>query len=99
MIAIRICNRQKSLPLDRRRMRGAICAILKDAGYRHGEVSIAVVDDATIAKLHQKFLDDPAPTDVLSFVFERSEEFLDGEVVVSAETACANAPRYRAAPV
>ena len=33
---------------------------------------MAVVDDATIAKLHEEFLDDPEPTDVLSFLLERS---------------------------
>ena len=96
--AISIANRQKSLPVDRRRIRGAIRAILKDAGCRHGEVSVAVVDDAAIAKLHQEFLDDPTPTDVLSFLLERSAEFVEGEVVVSAETARANAPRYRSTP-
>jgi probable rRNA maturation factor len=71
---------------------------LTDAGYRRGEVSIAVVDDATIAKFHQQFLGDPAPTDVLSFLFDRSEESIEGEVIVSAETARANAHRYRCTP-
>jgi probable rRNA maturation factor len=95
---ISISNRQKLLPVDRRRIRGAIRAILKDAGCRRGEVSVAVVDDTAIARLHQEFLDDPTPTDVLSFLLERSEELLEGEVVVSAETASANAPRYRCTP-
>jgi len=57
-----------------------------------------VVDDPTIAKLHQQFLDDPEPTDVLSFVLERSEQSLEGEVVASADTARTCAPRYRSTP-
>ena len=79
-------------------MRASVRAILNDAGYRHGEVSIAVVDDETIARLHREFLNDPAPTDVLSFLLDRSAESIEGEVVVSAETAEANAPRYRSTP-
>ena len=53
-----------------------------------------MVDDATIARLHGEFLGDPEPTDVLSFVLERSPQALEGEVVVSADTAGANAIRY-----
>jgi probable rRNA maturation factor len=97
-IVIPITNRQKSLPLDRSRMRRAIRAILRDAGIDQAEISIAVVDDPTIAGLHQQFLDDPAPTDVLSFVLERSEGRLEGEVVVSAETALACAAKYKSTP-
>jgi probable rRNA maturation factor len=95
---IHIANRQKVLPIDRRRMRRAVQAILRDAGIVGGEVSIAVVDDATIAKLHEEFLDDPEPTDVLSFALERSEKCMEGEVVASAETATAFASKYKATP-
>jgi probable rRNA maturation factor len=45
--------------------------------------------------LHGRFLDDPTPTDVLSFVLEQSPGFLEGEVIVSADTAVVNAAKYR----
>ena len=95
---ISITNRQKHVPIDRRRMRRAVQAIVREAGITDAQISVAVVDDRTIAALHQEFLDDPEPTDVLSFVLERSPQRLEGEVVVSAETAAANAPRYGNAP-
>jgi probable rRNA maturation factor len=95
---LRIANRQKTLPVDRRRIRRAVTAVLRDAGIAEAQISVAVVDDATIARLHQQFLGDPNATDVLSFVLERSERCLEGEVVVSAETAAANAARYRSTP-
>jgi probable rRNA maturation factor len=97
-IAIHITNRQKSLPIDRRRIRHAVHAILRDAKIARAEISIVVVDNPTIARLHQQFLDDPAPTDVLSFVLEQSEQCLEGEVVVSAETALACAAKYKSTP-
>jgi probable rRNA maturation factor len=93
-----ITNRQKTLPIDRRRIRRAILAILRDADVTDANLSVAIVDDPTIAELHERFLNDPTPTDVLSFVLERSETFLEGEVVVSADTAAANAKRYRSTP-
>jgi probable rRNA maturation factor len=75
-------------------MRLAIRAILHDADISQANISIAVVDDATIAKLHGEFLNDPMPTDVLSFVLERSEQMLEGEVIASADTAKTSAGRY-----
>ena len=95
---IHITNCQKTLPIARRRMRVAVLAILRDANVDDAEISIAIVDDPTIARLHRQFLDDPDPTDVLSFVLERSEGCLEGEVVVSADTAKANAAQYKSTP-
>jgi len=95
LITVTIANRQKAVPVDRRRIRRAVRAVLRDAGIRAARISVAVVDDATIARLHGKFLGDPTPTDVLTFVLEQSPQALEGEIVLSAETACANAIRYR----
>ena len=94
MITVSITNRQKKLSLDRRRMRRVVQKILRDAEIVEARISIAVVDNPTIAKLHDEFLNDPEPTDVLSFVLERSQDGLEGEVIVSAETALASAPCY-----
>jgi probable rRNA maturation factor len=94
-VAIHITNRQKALPIDRRRVRRVVEAVLRDAEITHAQIGVAFVNDRAIAALHQRFLDDPEPTDVLSFVLERSEERLEGEVVVSAETARTCAGKYK----
>jgi len=98
VIVIHITNRQKTLPVDRRRMRRAVLAILRDAEISEAKISVAIVDDQTIANLHRQFLGDPEPTDVLSFVLERSEQSLEGEVVASADTARTCAPKYKSTP-
>lgn len=74
-------------------MRLAIQAIIRDADIADAQISVAIVDDPTIGKLHGEFLDDPDPTDVLSFVLEPPPA-LEGEVVASVDTACSNAKQY-----
>lgn len=84
---IEITSQVKGYKIDRRRIRQAIRWILRNAGIETGTVSVAIVDDETIARLHGQFLGDPAPTDVLSFLLEEGPAYLEGEVIVSAETA------------
>lgn len=98
MIRIDIANRQKLLPLDRRLLRRAVRMALAEAGIADAEISLAVVDDAAMRELHHRYLGDDSPTDVLSFVLDRRENRLEGEVIVSAETARASAPRYGHSP-
>jgi probable rRNA maturation factor len=50
------------------------------------EIDVAIVSDRVIAKVHAQFMNLPDPTDVITFEH--------GEIVVSAETAHANAPGY-----
>ena len=76
-------------------MRRVVQAIVRDAGIADGQIGIAVVDDATIAKLHHEYLNDPEPTDVLSFALQSSPGYLEGEVIVSADTAIASVARFQ----
>jgi len=61
---------------------------------RRAQVSLAVVDDPTIAGLHERYLGQQGPTDVLSFLLDEADGCLEGEVVVSAQTAVAQAGRF-----
>ncbi len=51
-----------------------------------GELSIVFVDDATIAKIHADFMDDPSPTDVITFPADPEMESA-GEIIVSVDHA------------
>ncbi len=53
-------------------------------------VEISVVDDPTIARIHAEFLDDPTPTDAITFHH--------GEIIVSADTAARYAHEHGIAP-
>ncbi len=70
------------------------------AGRPIAGLSIAVVSDGEMSRLHQQFMNDPDPTDVLTFDLreEAGAEALDGEIVVSAETACRVASELGVSP-
>ena len=67
--------------------------MLRDAGVRKARISVAVVDDETIARLNWQYLRHRGPADVLSFVLDQSDG-LEGEVIVGAQTALRTAPQY-----
>ena len=58
-------------------------------------ISVAVVDDATIASLNERYTGDEHATDVLAFDLRDSgeDEQIEGEIVVSGETAGRQAKR------
>jgi probable rRNA maturation factor len=59
-----------------------------------GELSIAFLDDATVAILHGKFLNDGTPTDVITFPGDPVENFA-GEICISVEYAAQYATDHR----
>jgi probable rRNA maturation factor len=98
VISIRIANQQTLVPLDRRLLRRAVSAVLRGESIRHAKISLAVVDDATIRPLNRRYLGHDFATDVLSFLFDRDDIGLEGEIVVSAETARAAAEDFGCPP-
>lgn len=86
---LRLYNRQKSHPLPlpwlRRVGKAALPACLAAAKSPEAplvtlpEIEITIVDDSDIARVHGDFLDDPTPTDVITFHH--------GEILISADTA------------
>ena len=94
MLEIAISDEQMQLKSDHARLQLAAERVLADAGVSDGELSIALVDDAVIQDLNRRYLDHDGPTDVLSFLLERDGQRLEGEVVVSAETAARSAQGF-----
>jgi len=94
VITIEIANAQSQLPVDARGLERAVRMILEDESIRQAEISVAVVDDATICRLNRQYLNHDRPTDVLSFVLDQDGERLEGEIVASAETARTAARRF-----
>jgi probable rRNA maturation factor len=93
-IRIAITNRQTALAIDKARWRQLLTELLESEGIRAGEVSVAVVDDDEMQRLNRQFLQHDYPTDVLSFVLDWNGKRLDGEIIVSADTALARCAEF-----
>ncbi len=85
-MSVHVTDQQTFIPRAKAACCRAASAVLGDR-----EVVVALVDDKAIAEVHGRFLDDPTPTDVISFPH--------GEIVVSAQTALREARARGIAPI
>ncbi len=88
---VALANEQARHPVDERQLCQAARAILADSSFVSAAISIAVVDDGSIHELNCRYLDHDWPTDVLSFVLDERDNHLEGEVILSADTAASAA--------
>ncbi len=81
--------------IDRETLKRTARVILTDAEIRHGELSLAVVDQQQMRELHRRFLQQNSPTDVLSFRLDDASrpEWIEGEVVACWDVAAEEAAR------
>ena len=88
MIRVAVASPQEAVPIDRKRMRAIVRAVLEGEGVSDAEISLAFVDNPTIHRLNQRYLNHDEPTDVLSFpLSEPNVRKLAGELVIGAEVA------------
>jgi probable rRNA maturation factor len=86
-----VSNRQ-TMPVDEDGLAAVASDTLAGEGLDAVELSLSFVDDAEIEELHVRFMDEPGPTDVLSFpldagdVDERGVRVL-GDVVIAPAVA------------
>ena len=85
--ALAVSDRQSLVRLPRRKLERAVRAALALKPRRAGPLSVALVADRAIRRLHRDHSGLDTPTDVLSFPLDGSPGGMLGEVVASAETA------------
>src|SRR5260221_12469234 len=92
MSKVSIASPQEAVAIDRGRIRDIVRAVLAGEGEADAEISLAFVDNPTIHRLNQRYLQHDEPTDVLSFpLSEPNAKRLAGELVIGAEGAQAQA--------
>lgn len=88
MIGVSVASPQELVALDYQRLKECARAVLAGEGITASKVSLAFVDDATIAGLNKRFLDHDGPTDVITFPLSGAgAKKLEGEVVIGVEVA------------
>ncbi len=68
---------------------------LAGEGLRRSELSVSFVTSQEMAELHESYMGEPGPTDVLSFPIDETDEDgvrILGDVVIAPEVAAANNP-------
>jgi probable rRNA maturation factor len=99
--SIAFTNRQHILSVDRRRLARLARSVLAREQVVQAEISVAILDDPQIHALNREFLHHDFPTDVISFLLDGGAacgKTIDGEIVISAETARRAAGDHGTAP-
>ncbi|WP_158545307.1 rRNA maturation RNase YbeY [Bremerella cremea] len=91
---IDITNRQSEFPIPDQLFHQAVQAVFSGEGFPRGEVGIAVVDNAEIHEFNVRFLQHDYPTDVITFPMDQAEDFLSGEIMLSAQYAAEEAKQH-----
>ena len=83
-----IANKYKGLSFSENTLKKLLASLdsLEDYSIGKGEFSLNFVDEAKICELHEKFMNDPSPTDVITFKGDTEMGFA-GEVFVSIDQA------------
>jgi len=94
--SVLISNRQ-SIAVDEPGLAALAERTLSGEGLANGELSVSFVTEVEIEDLHLRYMDEPGPTDVLSFpmdVTDRNEDGLRvlGDVVIAPAVAARNNP-------
>ena len=87
-VNVAVADRQRSLRVGTMWLERLVRRVLAAEGVGEAEISLTLVDDRRISRLHAEWFDDPSPTDVITFpLSEPAKGSLAGDIVVSAETA------------
>ncbi len=99
-IAVEVSDTQAHVALDRRRLAEVARHVLILHRIDRAAISLAIVNDAAIRRVHADHLADDTPTDVITFdLSEPGSGCLSAELVISAETAARAAAARNIAPV
>lgn len=86
-----IVDDQVAMPVQTTRLVEAAVMAAQHRGCQTGEIGIRVTEDAEIQHVNRTHLQHDYPTDVISFGYLHQPPRVEGELVVSAETAARTA--------
>lgn len=92
LIEVEIANEQDVLEIDPEQIQAAVRVALHHGNISEARMSVALVDDPTIHEINLRFLNHDTATDVISFSLGDDSDYLEGEIVISTDTAIREAP-------
>ena len=103
-LTVEIVDRQRRVKLGQGWLERLVRRALVAEKVTAAEVTVLLVDDRRIARLHDEWMGDPTPTDVITFDLSDpagmpgGEGVLRGDIVVSTETAVRMAKEVDSTP-
>ncbi|TWU59795.1 Endoribonuclease YbeY [Rubripirellula tenax] len=73
--------------INHRAISAAVIAAADSRGFRAGQIGVRVTDDPTIRQINDKHLGHDYATDVISFGYSADLPVIEGELIVSIDTA------------
>ena len=112
MFCVEIADSQSAVAIAEESLHEIIERTLREEQVAAAEISIAIVDNATIRELNRRYLEHDFDTDVLSFLLEAdgpetppppgsprgAGKRIEGEIIVSAEMAAQRAAEFGWSP-
>jgi probable rRNA maturation factor len=86
---------RQDLPVDREGLVALAESVLRGEGAAAAELSVSFVGEEEMADLHERYLGEPGPTDVLAFSLDEVDEDgtrVLGDVVICPAVAARNNP-------
>lgn len=102
VMPVELRNEQRVVRIDARRLRRQAESLLAAVGRGDSVLSVLLTDDRRIAPLHERWMREAGPTDVMAFPFSHdpfSHSPILGDIVISAETAARRRPKNPAGEV
>ena len=94
-----VADSQRHVPIDPTAVSTLVERVLRGEGVDRASISLAFVDDPTIHRINREHLDHDEPTDVITFALsDEGDDRLQGELVISTETAARMAHEIGAEP-
>ena len=103
-LVIEVVDRQRRVKLGRGWLERVVRKALRAEKVTAAEVSVLLCDDRRIARLHDEWMGDPTPTDVITFDLSEpagmpgGDGVMRGDIVVSTETAVRMAKEVASTP-
>ncbi len=85
-------------PVPPERIEAVVRWVLREEAVKTAELSVALLDDAEIARMNQEYLEHEGPTDVISFALHHPGDPPLGDVYVGVEQAVRQAAEFGASP-
>jgi rRNA maturation RNase YbeY len=71
-----------------------VSEVIKEVKMTFQSLNIIFVKEAALTEMHKTYLNDPSPTDVITFHLNGDNEAVEGEIYISGEQAQLQAKEY-----